>query len=276
MVAAMERIKYLARNYLPDGVIIFLNAIRRALHGAPIFIPFHATYNEDGLICNKNIAALGDYRFMKAYQRAVDKQLYVDPNIKWRCHLACWAGAMAIKLKGDFVECGVNKGFLSHILMDYLDFDTCGQDFYLVDTYQGFDGRYLEPKERDRLREYASASKSGKPWEMGIYEPCYDFVVNAFSVFKCAKIVKGSVPDILSAINTDRVAYLSIDMNCVAPELAAIEYFWPKMLVGGVVVLDDYAWPGHEAQKDAMDEFAVRNGTQILSLPTGQGLLIKT
>jgi hypothetical protein len=31
-------------------------------------------------------------------------------------------------------------------------------------------------------------------------------------------------------------------MNIVVPELAAIEYFWDRLVPGAVVVLDDYAW----------------------------------
>ena len=64
-------------------------------------------------------------------------------------------------------------------------------------------------------------------------------------------------------------------MNCVQPEVAAMEYFWPKLVAGGVVILDDYGFSGHEAQKRAADQFAASVGARILSLPTGQGLLIK-
>ena len=271
----LGKLKSFARERLPAKWIFFLNVVRTAVKGNSVFIPFKATYNEDGLACNKNTPFLEDARFNTAYGNAVGKHLYVDANIRWRCHVACWAGTMAMQLKGDFVECGVNKGFLSHILMDYLDFDRSGLSFYLVDTFQGFDDRYLSSKERKRLQELASAEETSKPWEMGMYEPCYDIVVDAFSAFKGARIVKGPVPDVLPEVKAEKIAYLSIDMNCVAPEIAAIEYFWPRMVQGGLVLLDDYAWPGHEEQLAAMDAFARRVGTKILCLPTGQGLLIK-
>ena len=44
---------------------------------------------------------------------------------------------------------------------------------------------------------------------------------------------------------------------------------------GAIVLLDDYAWATHRAQQIAQDEFAAAHGTAILSLPTGQGLLIR-
>lgn len=64
-------------------------------------------------------------------------------------------------------------------------------------------------------------------------------------------------------------------MNCAEPEIAAIEFFWPKLETGAIVVLDDYGLNGHINQKIAMDEFARSKGIKILTLPTGQGLIVK-
>jgi O-methyltransferase len=65
-------------------------------------------------------------------------------------------------------------------------------------------------------------------------------------------------------------------MNNKIPEIAAAEYFWDKLVSGAVIVLDDYAWGGyHMGQKLAFDEFAAKRGVEVLSLPCGQGLIIK-
>lgn len=47
------------------------------------------------------------------------------------------------------------------------------------------------------------------------------------------------------------------------------------MVSGAIVVLDDYGWSGHEEQKHAFDSFARSRGVEVLSLPTGQGLILK-
>jgi hypothetical protein len=65
-------------------------------------------------------------------------------------------------------------------------------------------------------------------------------------------------------------------MNCAIPEQEALRYFWPKMESGGIIVLDDYGFSGHESQKRVADEFAVSVGAKVLSLPTGQGLILKS
>ena len=64
-------------------------------------------------------------------------------------------------------------------------------------------------------------------------------------------------------------------MNCEIPEIAAAEFFWDTLVSGGVIVLDDYGWQGHIVQKHAFDLFSSRKGVQVLSLPTGQGLIFK-
>ena len=94
-----------------------------------------------------------------------------------------------------------------------------------------------------------------------------------FSEFNGVHIVRGSIPETLSLpVSNDvkQVCYLSIDMNCAAPEIAAAEFFWNKMIKGAWVLLDDYAYDGYDEQKKAFDAFAHSKGIDILSLPTGK------
>jgi hypothetical protein len=58
-----------------------------------------------------------------------------------------WAAAMTSKVPGDFVECGVNRGFLRSAIMQFLDWDRLGKQFYLLDTFRGIDERYVPNEE---------------------------------------------------------------------------------------------------------------------------------
>jgi hypothetical protein len=42
-----------------------------------------------------------------------------------------------------------------------------------------------------------------------------------------------------------------------------------------MILLDDYAYAGYEEQNRAFRLFAIQIGTEILTLPTGQGLILK-
>ena len=100
-------------------------------------------------------------------------------------------------------------------------------------------------------------------------------VEREFKEYKNVNIVKGIIPDTLEQVQTTKIAYLSIDLNNVIPEIAAAEYFWDRMMSGGMILLDDYNFKGFEEQHIAFDKFAKERGTQVLSLPTGQGLIIR-
>lgn len=250
--------------------------IYQGVKGLPVIVPFKATYSEDALLAYKNTSSLYEEKFDKVYKQAVSEGLYVDPAIRWRCHIACWAASVAIKNPGDFVECGVNKGFMSRIVMDYIDFNAHPDlKFWLLDTYEGFSEIYLTDEEKKSLKQSRKNNPTDTPWQMGIYKPVFDIASKAFSKFNNARLIKGPVPDTLPQVEAKQISYLSLDMNCMIPEVAAITYFWDKLVTGGIVLLDDYAFPGHEAQKNGLDDFAASKNVKILSLPTGQGMIIK-
>ena len=74
----------------------------------------------------------------------------------------------------------------------------------------------------------------------GYKEDIYENVVNRFSSYHSVKLVRGVVPEVLNKILTTQVAYLGLDMNNSAAELMALEYFYDKIVPGGVIYIDDY------------------------------------
>lgn len=234
-------------------------------------IPPTGIYCQSGMASIHNHDFVKDPRFLSAYNRGV-LAAGADYNFHWRVYIALWVAQSANRLSGDFVECGVNRGALSSAIMDYLDWNKGEKHFYLLDTYSGLDERYVSDEEKGR----GALKSSNKAVKSGFYVSGVDSVKENFSEWKNVHIIQGSVPDTLTQVDSGRIAYLHIDMNCSAPEVAAIECFWPKMTPGGMVLLDDYAFIGYELSKKGMDEFAAKNGIEILSLPTGQGLLVKS
>ena len=117
--------------------------------------------------------------------------------------------------------------------------------------------------------------KNTQHLESGFYVNGVESVKENFSEWKNVRIIEGSIPDTLSAVETEKVAFLHLDMNCAPPEVAAFEYFWDRLVPGAFILLDDYAYQNYEPQKMAMDAAAGGKNLKIASLPTGQGLLIK-
>lgn len=243
------------------------NTLVRTGVGKPDCFPASLrTYNQDGLITMHDCSFIDDPDFADAYAAARETGSWCGPwpqaQIQWRGHVLCWAAKTAAALSGDFVECGVDHGGTAMLVYRYLGLDQQpNRRFFLYDTYCGLDPRRSTEEERSHY--------------VGIYRECYEEVKERFSVYPNVLVCRGSVPDSLLARAPERVAYMHIDMNAVEPERAAIEFFWPRLVPGAMVVLDDYGWVSCHAQKVAMDEFAASVGCVVLSLPTGQGVLVK-
>ncbi len=236
------------------------------LSGYTVHIIKSEGYNQDGLHSIHNHEFMLDPYFCRAYERGV-LACEQDYQWHWRIHIGLWAAYSASKLKGDFVECGVNKGFLSSAIMEYLNWNSLNKTFYLMDTFSGLDERYVSVEELDR--GILARNKSG------LYIKTIEPVRDNFSQWENIQIIAGAIPETLNAVETDNIAYLHIDMNCTPPEVAAFNYFWERLVPGAFVLLDDYAFKGHKLQKVAMDAAAAAKDLKIVSLPTGQGLLIK-
>lgn len=226
-------------------------------------------YNYDGLMTDPKIIHNHDFmrdpRYIRAYKLG-EAALGHDHKMFWRLHVALWCASQAAKLPGDFVECGVWRGFLSTAIINYVDWNNLGKTFYLFDTFEGLDERYLTDTERANAQKLEHFKQ--------FYVDCYDFVKENFSQYPRIEIIRGSVPDTLTKINIDKISFLSIDMNCAPPEIAAINHFWEKLVPGAMILLDDYGFVSYEEQKIAFNAFAKEKNIEILALPTGQGLII--
>lgn len=227
-------------------------------------------FSYDGLSSIHNHDFMSDEHYIAAYTRGVEA-VGSDYKWFWRVHIGLWAARTAAQHAGDFVECGVNYGFLSSAIMKDLDWNSTGRTFYLLDTYAGIDDRYLS----DQERAGGVAEKNRKLVEEGVYTSNIDTVRKNFSEWPKAKVIQGTIPDTLADIDSEQIAYLHIDLNCTLPEVAALEYLWERLVPGAIILLDDYAYYGYQPQKDGMDEWAAKMKISIASLPTGQGLMIK-
>jgi hypothetical protein len=247
-------------------------AIRKALARAGYAVfRTRDRYIEDGLFTVHNDHFRRDPAFHEAYQRGLKASNGVDAAFEWRVHVALWAAATSLHVPGDFVECGVNAGFISSAVMSHLRWNTLDRRFHLIDTFSGPVLDQYSPEEiaRGRLGLAVHALAAGG------YVTDLARVRANYSEWPNAVVVQGAIPEVLSTLDIGPVAFLHIDMNCAYPERAALEFFWNHLSSGAIVLLDDYAYFGHEQQTNAIDSAVQGLGANVLSLPTGQGVIIR-
>ena len=227
------------------------------------------SYNQDGLATQHNADFMREPRFLEAYRVGMENGR-PGTQVEWRVHTALWCAEQAIRLEGDFVECGVHTGILSGAVMTWLGFAAhAPRRYFLFDTWQGIPAEQVsEDEKRFGVLEMNRKYQNG--------DALHADVVKKFSRWPNAVVVRGRVPETLSALaGSSKIAYASIDMNVAAAEMAAADLLWPKLVPGAPMLLDDYGWAAHVHQKKAWDAWARQQGVSILSLPTGQGLVLK-
>jgi hypothetical protein len=236
-----------------------------------LFIPRQGiTYSNDLLYTYHNADFLKDPLFIESYnlgKEADGGRLLKDNDIQWRIHILCTAAYHAKHLGGDFVDCGVHTGIFARAIINFIKFEETGKKYYLLDTFKGMDPKYSTEKEMERHRQMNFGTED----EFFLYNKVKD-TFRGFNV----EIIKGSVPETLPLVKSEKICFLSVDMNCVEPEVRALEFFWDRMVPGGIILLDDYGYANStNDQKEAHDRFARSKGVMVMTLPTCQGLIIK-
>ena len=169
---------------------------------------------------------------------------------------------LVMDLPGDIVECGVYKGASLLSFARFVETFATGDRTRKVLGFDHFEGL----ASRTEFDGYdPSVGNTAEGWNPASFRETLFALVDAFNddsfVPKKARVelVDGDVRETAVAYCKDhpglRISLLHLDMDLYEPTLAALEAFYPRIVSGGVVVLDEYgitAWPG---ESKALEEF---------------------
>lgn len=220
-------------------------------------------YSSDGLATKAIMSFMDDPEFQRSYDRMrIASGAVVDPGLHWRVHQMLWAFHHCFALEGDFVECGTGRGGMMSAGLKSLDgWNASGKRILLFDTFEPF---RINPETGDN-----DSARGIHQW----YAPSVNVVVENFSEWKNVNIIKGKIPDTLVSIGIEKVAFLHIDLNHSVAECEALLFLWPKIVSGGIVLLDDYGQD--RMQNEAMNSLAADFGVKILTTGSAQGIILK-
>lgn len=223
---------------------------------------------------DKSNGFLDDLSLMNAYAEIWpegSRDEYGAPGgIVMRLNTLLWAARNALRLDGDFVECGVLHGDMSWIVVKATQFTDSEKDFYLYDSFGGgFSEKHSSPDDFPDNPDFFNFI------QQHYKKTSYDAVRKRFSNWPQIKVIKGHLPDTLEIEKPEKIAYLHIDLNSPSAEVGVLETLFDRVVPGGFIVLDDYGWKVFRKQKEQEDAFMAARGYQILELPTGQGLVVK-
>jgi hypothetical protein len=157
---------------------------------------------------------------------------------------------------GDFVELGVWKGNSAAILAHFAA--QSGRRLYLFDTFEGFDKRDLVGVDRGHSRDFSDTSIDSVRANVGHPE--------------LTTYLQGYFPDtITDEVRQRQFALVHIDCDLYLPMKAALDFFYPRMPRGGILLLHDYSSGAWDGATRAIDEFYKETGEQISLWPDKSG-----
>jgi hypothetical protein len=164
------------------------------------------------------------------------------------------------RLPGDFVECGVWRGG-SAMMMAYLlkHHGIRDRRIYLYDTFEGMsaptnkDKTFSGQSARDMM-EQSQDEKETSVWCLADLEDVKRNLALTELGNDQLIYVKGKVEETVpSTLPQNKISLLRLDTDWYESTLHELNYFYPLLLVGGVMIVDDY---GHwEGCRQAVDEY---------------------
>jgi hypothetical protein len=226
--------------------------------------PLHWPYRAD-----RPQRYLGNYGTYRRIGGPVDLDAFVQGFVAGgtnqsdmaRFYFFCLAFDQIVKedLQGDLAELGVYKGNTATLLAGIAR--ARGSTAYLLDTFTGFSKKDIKGVDA-AAREEAFSDTSLE-------------AVRALVGEESVRYIPGYFPETAMQIPSDaRFCLVHIDCDLYAPISSALEYFYPRMIPGGYIIVHDYTslhWNGAEK---AVDEFFADKPEPVITLPDGAGSVV--
>ena len=163
-------------------------------------------------------------------------------------------------VEGEIVELGVYKGGMA-LLMERTRADFAQQKpLRLFDTFDGMPD--TDPVlDRHKKGDFSDSS--------------LEAVKSVLASAKDVYFHKGRVEDTLTFAGIEKASFVHIDLDIHSAIKTAIEYFWPRLSPGGIVVFDDYGFPTCPGARKAVDNFFVDLPVTPFLLPFGSCFIQK-
>lgn len=202
--------------------------------------------------------------FSKAFEYENDFYWTSPPGRLGKCiaHYELWK--LANELPGDIVECGVFKGASLLRFASFQDIFGKGKKKVI-----GFDifGTFPETKfEGDKSHRKDFIADAGAE---SISKEQLLSVVEKKGLKTKVELVEGdvleTVPAYVKAHPNLKISLLNLDTDIYEPAVTVLQYLYPKLVKGGILITDDYrVFPG---ETKAIDDFFKGKKVTIRNFP---------
>lgn len=164
-------------------------------------------------------------------------------------------------ISGDVAEVGVYQGEFAKQI------NACFPDaiLFLFDTFEGFDKRDLEFESKD-VRELGQGHLDNTSIALVMSKMLHpDNVV----------IKKGYFPETITGLEKRSFCFVNLDLDLYKPTKDGLDFFYPRMQRGGVILVHDYFGEGLPGVKQAVDEFCKQHNVFVMPIGDTISVAIK-
>jgi hypothetical protein len=197
-----------------------------------------------------------DQDFIKLYNEIQ----YISLVSPYRCFFLYQFAKSANSLSGQFAQVGVYQGGSAKLIQTV---KSKKKNFYLFDTFSGL------PKHDPKIDGYPRGKFSDTTIEK---------IEQLFSEDPTVKIIPGLFPDSSKQITKEKFAFVYIDVDLYKSNYDAFNFFYNRMVPGGIIVFDDYGWRFCRGIKKSIHDFLNKSGAKETPIITTkyQCVLIKS
>ena len=178
------------------------------------------------------------------------------------------------KLRGHFAEAGCWKGHSAYMISKLISLHLKRNKkrdimFHIFDSFEGLSKitnkdpniKKLNSKKISLIRnQFVSDEQFVKDKVL----KNFDFV----------KTYKGWIPKKFESVKNIKFSFVHIDVDLYEPTLNSLDFFFPRLIVGGIIVCDDYNSFEFSGAKKAWDEFFLKNKVSFNFAPSMGGSFI--
>lgn len=139
-------------------------------------------------------------------------------------------------------------------------------DIFLYDTFEGFCAADIDDNELK-----SDIYNSNEEMQGQFAETSENYVLARMPYKERCHIRKGVFPSSFKEHDL-QFGFVSLDMDLYKPMKAGLEMFYPRMIEGGVILVDDYFTPGHPMVPNAIADFEKENNLKLKYIPIGDGV----
>jgi SAM-dependent methyltransferase len=175
-----------------------------------------------------------------------------------------------INLPGSIVEMGIYRGgsfFVWHKLLEIFLPTETSRKVFGFDRFQGlFDLNENDGKTQENVGKSVEGWNAG-PVEKEVFQLCDIHNVDSVLSKRRSQIIKGDILETLDKFLEDnpgvRISLLHVDVDLHDVTKFVLDKLYDKVVPGGLIVFDEYAYPPWEGETRALEGFLKERGLKV-------------